>query len=84
MSDTDDYDASSDMEAMIEALGIEAPSTEVNVSLLSEPELSKRLTHVTQDLLNRGEVLKPTTETGRDLHSERSAYILELRKRGFR
>ena len=55
---------------------------DVNVRLLNDAELSSRFSQVRQELMERGEMLNPTTQTGRDLHSERCAYLLELRRRG--
>lgn len=55
---------------------------DVNVATLSDLELSKRFNEVKQELLERGEMIETNTQTGRDLHSQRAAYLIELRKRG--
>lgn len=71
---------------MIEEIdGIQMPTDPyTNVQLLDELELSTRFHAVTQELLARGEALDPTTDTGRDLHSTRSAYLVEMKRRGMR
>lgn len=55
---------------------------DVNVTLLDDAELSRRFNEVREDLMARGEMINCKTQTGRDLHSQRAAYIIELRKRG--
>lgn len=60
------------------------PSDTVNVALLDDAELNKRFTLCREELMNRSEMLKPSTDRGRELHSERAAYLIELKKRGMR
>ena len=55
---------------------------DVNVTLLDDAELSKRFNETREELMTRGEMINCSTQTGRDLHSMRAAYIIELRKRG--
>lgn len=55
---------------------------DVVVTILDDAELSKRYNETRDELIKRGEMIKCTTQTGRDLHSQRAAYIIELRKRG--
>lgn len=73
-----------DIRHLIESLGQPDIGTVETVSLLDDAELASRFNRVNQQLLDRSEALKATTETGRDLHSERSAYIYEMRRRGLR
>lgn len=67
---------------LMEGLDLEPPSGAVSVSVLNDLELSSRFNAVKQELLQRGEMVNPTTQAGRDLHSERAAFIIELRRRG--
>ena len=67
---------------LVGQLDLNPAVNEVNVALLSDLDLSKRFSEVKQELLARGEMIDPKTQTGRDLHSERAAYLIELRKRG--
>jgi hypothetical protein len=55
---------------------------EVSVAVLNDAELSSRYNEVREELMKRGEMINPTTQIGRDLHSQRGAYIIELRRRG--
>lgn len=52
-----------------------------NVILLSDGELVERFHEYTSELKKRGELINPTTDTGRDLHSQRGAMRIELAKR---
>ncbi len=72
------------MRKLIDGLGIEVHESHVTVSTLTDRELISRFGKVTETLLQRGEVLHPTTETGKDLHSERDAYMVELHRRKLR
>lgn len=67
---------------LVGQLDIDEGIVDVNVALLDDMELSKRFSEVKQALLGRGEMVDPKTQTGRDLHSERGAYLIELRRRG--
>jgi hypothetical protein len=55
---------------------------DVVVTTLDDAELSSHYSQVREELLQRGEMINPGTQTGRDLHSQRAAYIIELRRRG--
>lgn len=81
MPTADGGDADDIFAGMMADLDLQEPTDIVNVALLDEVELSKRFNAVKQQLLERGEMLKPKTQEGRDLHSERAAYLLELRRR---
>lgn len=61
-----------------------SPTDVVSVAILDDVTLSSRFTAVRQELLKLGEMISPTTETGRRLHSERAAYLVEMRKRGMK
>lgn len=56
--------------------------TDVVVTTLDDAELSLRFNQVREELMSIGEMINCTTQTGRDLHSQRAAYIIELRRRG--
>lgn len=60
-----------------------SPADVVNCALLNDFELSRRFNKVRQDLLKLGQMPAGSveTETGRRLHSERAAYLIELRRR---
>lgn len=68
--------------ALMQDVDIPIPTDVVNVSLLDEAELNKRFTFCKQELYEMGEMLRPKTERGRELHSERAAYLVEMRRRG--
>jgi hypothetical protein len=72
------------MRAMIDELGLAEPDADISVCLLTDLELINRFNAVTQELLALGEVTKQKTEQGRDAHSCRSAYLIELKRRRLR
>lgn len=51
------------------------------VSAIDDASLLKKYRELTAELMNRKEATNPKTPTGRDLHSERAACLLELRRR---
>lgn len=53
----------------------------VSFTMLSELELMERKTEMEAEMLQRGEVRSQHTERGRELASEYSALIYEMRKR---
>lgn len=55
---------------------------DVVVTTLNDAELSSRYNEVREQLMDMGEMINCSTQTGRDLHSQRAAYIIELRRRG--
>lgn len=77
----DGGDADDIFKGLMADLNLTEPTDVVNVAILDEVELSKRYNATKQRLLELGEMLHPLTQTGRDLHSERAAYLLELRRR---
>ena len=68
----------SHLEAQLADIGI--PDVD-DVTSLSDAELSFRLNGIRQRLLGLGEMVAPTTDQGRALHSERGALLLEMRRR---
>ncbi len=54
----------------------------VVVSSLTDLELITKFNATRRELHARGEIRTPTTEVGRDLHSEYHAALLEMKKRG--
>lgn len=82
MSLSDAGDADDIFAGMMAELDIVEPTDVVNVALLDEVELSSRYNSCKQKLFELGEMLHPKTQQGRDLHSERAAYLVELRRRG--
>lgn len=73
-----------DWEETLKDLDNATPVGIVPVSTLSEVELSARYNEVKEALLKRGEALSQTTQTGRDLQSERAALLIEMARRGLR
>lgn len=84
MSTMEPPDANEEFNALVEGLELTVPTDVEEVALLSEVELSSRFHKVRQDLLARGEMMDPKTDTGRELHSKRVAYMLEMQRRGMR
>lgn len=69
--------------AAFEAQMRDVVATEVtNVTLLDETTLLNRYHEITQTLMDRKEALRPSTDEGRDLHSQRAALRIELSRRG--
>ena len=56
----------------------------INVAMLTEVQLLLRYEEVKQELYDRREALNPTTDKGRELHSVRSACLIEMARRGLR
>lgn len=54
------------------------------VSTLSNLELLKKFNEVRDEAMDRGELVYPTTDTGKDLQTQYHAYLLECRKRGLK
>jgi len=54
------------------------------VSTLDAATLLRRFAKVELDLRERGEMMAPRTDTGRELHSARSAMLIELKRRRMR
>lgn len=56
----------------------------INVSALSDLDLSTRYNDAREELLASAEMLEARTERGRELHSVRAACLVEMTKRGMR
>lgn len=56
----------------------------IDVSRLNEAELSDLFNETRDKIMELGEMLAPTTDEGRRLHSVRSACLIEMSKRGMR
>lgn len=64
--------------------GLEEPNDIVDVQALSTMELLTYHQAIRKQLYELGEMLEPRTDKGRDLHSQRTACIIELRRRNVR
>lgn len=53
-----------------------------DVTAMPMEKVIKRYNQLTEELLQIGEALHPRTQYGRDLHSERAAYQLRMKKEG--
>lgn len=56
----------------------------MNVQELDAFELSDTYRETIKKLTDIGEAIKPTSQEGRDLHSLRTACLIELSRRGLR
>ena len=57
-------------------------STIVDFTTLSDLEVSSLFSDVRTELIKTDQMLNPTTDEGRRLHSEHLALLIEMRKRG--
>ena len=78
-----DVTDSDDLFAHLEAeMGdVVVPDVE-DVTTLDTANLLRRFHGVERDLREKKELLHPRTPAGREHHSRRSAYLIELRRRG--
>lgn len=60
---------------------IEIPNDVSNVQKLSDLELAADIGRVRNQLISIGEMQQPKTEMGRNLHSRRSALLIEKNRR---
>lgn len=72
------------MRQLVDSLDLPEADPSTNVCLLDEAELVTRFQKVTRALIRSDQAVNPTTPAGRDLHSERSAYLVEMKRRGLR
>ena len=79
MSATDPF---AELEAMVEGLPVAGHLREY--STLTAAALLRRYNDVKEALKNRGELVEPTTDKGRDLHSQHTALLNELHERKLR
>lgn len=77
MTMSDDFDWSAYEEQMSDIVDVDVD----NVTELGNEELLTRFHKATEDLRALGQMLRPTTSEGRDLHSMRAALRVELAKR---
>jgi hypothetical protein len=71
-----------ELEAMVEGLDIASHLRDFHA--LTNAELVRRYNTVKEDLKNRGELVEPRTDTGKDLHSQHTALLNELHERHMR
>lgn len=83
--DPDDEQVDMIFRQMMEGVGLDENDvvkiSEVTVSSLTDFELSQRFNDAKQELYQRGELLNPTTDTGKDIHAMYHGYLLEMKKR---
>jgi len=82
MSTIEPPDADDEFQRLMDGLDLTIPTNVESVTMLDEVELSRRFNDCKQQLLRRGEMISPKTDEGRELHSLRAAYIVEMRRRG--
>lgn len=82
MSTIEPPDADDEFNRLMEGLDLTVPINVESVTMLDEVELSRRFNEVRGELLTRGEMISPKTDTGRELHSQRAALLVEMRRRG--
>lgn len=58
--------------------------TATTVSSLTDLELLDAYAELREELLERGEMLYPRTDSGRDMQTQLQAYNIEMRKRGLK
>lgn len=74
-----DWDAAED--SMEDTMRNIVAAESLNVTLMTDIQLLDMFQTVTDKLRHRSEMLRPTTDTGRDLHSQRGAIRVELARR---
>lgn len=63
---------------------LEEPEDVEDVTKIPDPELGVRVQEIDAQLVEAGQLLQPTTQEARDLHSLRGALLIEMSKRGLR
>lgn len=71
-----------DLRSMLDA--VEEPVDVVNVTELDDSKLIRLFSDVRNELFKLGEMMAPKTDRGRELHSLRTACLLETQRRGLR
>lgn len=79
----DDEDVLAGLEEQLADLVLD-PGDTTNVRELSPKDLLARFAAVERKLREMAELMVPRTQEGRDLHSQRAAYLVELRRRKMR
>lgn len=72
----------SDFDAIVANINVDEPDDVLDVTTLSRAELAQRYNAARRQLTELNEPVHPLTDRGRQLHSERGALRIELRKRG--
>lgn len=70
-----------EMRALLDGLDLALPVDVVDYTTKNRLELSVLLQEVTDKLYEREEMLQPSTDEGRRLHSERAALLIALKTR---
>lgn len=72
-----------DLFAHLESSGWDVDVSDVEDVTTLDPQVLLRQYHgVERDLMDMGELVIARSDRGREYHSRRSAYLLELRRRG--
>jgi phage regulator Rha-like protein len=71
-----------ELERMVEELDVAGHLREYTT--MTNAQLVRRYNEVKEALKNRGEIVEPRTDTGRDLHSQHTALLNELHERNLR
>jgi hypothetical protein len=79
MSTADPFE---ELERMVEGLDVAGHLREFTT--MTNAQLVRRYNDVKEDLKNRGELVEPRTDKGRDLHSQHTALLNELHERNLR
>lgn len=70
-----------DFNDIVEGLMLETPSDVLDVTTLQMSELAIKRSKIIDELTDRGEVMNPRTQSGRDLHSLLQAIRIEIGRR---
>lgn len=70
-----------DFNDIVEGLMLETPSDVLDVTTLQMSELAIKRSKIIDELTDRGEVMNPRTQRGRDLHSLLQAIRIEIGRR---
>jgi hypothetical protein len=79
ISDPDPEDIFAQMAGQLADISV---PDEQKVTDMATLQLADRLSEIDHELVDRKELLNPTTQEARDLHSLRGAIIVEMKKRG--
>lgn len=80
-----DPEEAADLMARLEAEFTDIDTSDVeDVTKLEGGALLRQFALVERQLRDIGEMMQPHSEDGRELHSRRAAYLIEMRRRGMR
>lgn len=79
---TDEHDQDDDWASRLADL--DEPADVIDVTVISNHEIMIRFSRVRERLYELNEMEHPSTDEGRELHSLRSAILVEMSKRGLR